>query len=117
MVTANKESLNAKAYINGKVNDMRKQIVKVPAEKARKQLIKNFREITSSDEYQENLNIVNRDADAIRKSLNPWERREKFGEAREDFYGPLYMWLTDKDIKELEKKNLQKRKSKHSLKR
>jgi hypothetical protein len=86
MIKANKTSLIAKAYINGKVNDMREKFREAPDEEAKKQLVETFRETTSSEEYKENLRIVNEDAKAVRKSLKPWERKEKFGEAKEDFY-------------------------------
>jgi hypothetical protein len=55
MTQANKKSIDAKVYINGKVNDMKEQFVKAPDEEARKQLVETFRETTSSDEYQEKL--------------------------------------------------------------
>ena len=41
MVKANKTSLDAKAYINWQVNDMREKINKAPDEEARRQLAEN----------------------------------------------------------------------------
>ena len=91
MLKANKKSIEAKAYINGNVNDMREQFVKAPDEEARKQLVETFRETTSSDEYQEKLGIVREDTDIVRKHA----RRKKgedltsqeFKDAKTEFYG------------------------------
>ena len=91
MVKTNKKSIEAKAYINGKVNDMREQFVKAPDEEARKQLVKTFREMTSSDEYQENLKVVQEDTDIIRKYVKRkkwWDiTSEEFKDAKTEFYG------------------------------
>jgi 23S rRNA-/tRNA-specific pseudouridylate synthase len=72
MAKANKKSLDAKAYINGQVNKFREDRRKTIDDVAKKQLVENFRETTSSEEYQEQLDIVHEDADVIRK-----ETREK----------------------------------------
>lgn len=103
MIKANKTSLIAKAYINGKVNDMREKFREAPDEEAKKQLVETFRETTSSEEYKENLRIVNEDAKAVRKSLKPWERKEKFGEAKEDFYWKLNLYFGSEDLEERKK--------------
>ena len=90
MVKANKKSIDAKAYINGKVNDMREQFVKAPDEEARKQLVKTFRETTSSDEYQEKLGIVREDTDIVRRHARrkKWEdlTSQEFKDAKIKFY-------------------------------
>lgn len=107
MIKANKKSLNAKAYISGKVNDMREQFCKAPDEEARKQLVETFRETISSDEYQENLRVVNEDAKTLRKSLKPWERTtENFEAKKEEFYWKLNAHLSDKELKELQGKDI-----------
>lgn len=96
---ANKKSLDAKAYINGKVNDMREQFVKVTDKWAKKQLVETFKKTTSSDEYQENLAIVNEDTDVIRKYAKRkkwWDiTSEEFKDAKTEFYGKdmnLNLW-------------------------
>lgn len=91
IVKASKKSIDAKAYINGKVNDMREKLIKAPDEEARKQLVENFREITSSEEYKEKLKIVNEDADMVRKDARMkkwWDIiSEEFKHAKTEFYG------------------------------
>lgn len=107
MTKANKQSLDAKVYINGKVNDMREQFKKTQDEWARKELIETFRETTSSDEYQEQLKIVNEDARSIRKWLNPWDRTpENFEKAKEDFYWKLNTYLSSEEIEEFSEKDM-----------
>ncbi len=91
MTQANKKSIDAKVYINGKVNDMKEQFVKAPDEEARKQLIETFRETTSSDEYQEKLWIVRDDTDIVRKHAKrkkgEWLTSQEFRDAKTEFYG------------------------------
>ena len=91
MAKANKKSLDAKRYINGKVNKFREERRKTSSEEARKQLIETFRETTSSDEYQENLKIVNEDVNIIRKDAKIkkwWDiTSEEFNDAKTEFYG------------------------------
>lgn len=91
MAKANKKSLDAKAYINAQVNEMREKINKDPDEEARKQLVENFRETTSSDEYKENLTVVQNDTDTIRKDAKRkkwWDiTSEEFKDAKTEFYG------------------------------
>ena len=67
MAKANKKSLNAKVYINDKVNEMRESSHKASDEKTREQLVETFKKTTSSDEYKDNLNVVHEDTKAIRK--------------------------------------------------
>ncbi len=99
MTKANKKSFEAKAYINGKVNDMREKLKKTPDNEARKQLADTFRETTSSDEYQEKLDIVNEDVSNIRKNAKMkkwWDiTPEEFKKAKAEFYGKdmdLHFW-------------------------
>ena len=99
MTKANKKSLDAKAYINAQVNEIREKIRKATDEETRRQLIENFNEMTSSDEYQRNLAIVQEDTDAIRKEARKrklWDiTSEEFEEAKTDFYGKdmdLHFW-------------------------
>ena len=91
MAKANKKSLDAKAYINAQVNEIREKIRKTPDEEARKQLAENFKETTSSEEYQENLAVVQEDTDIIReysKRKKWWDiTPEEFDAAKVDFYG------------------------------
>lgn len=91
MAKANKKSLDAKAYINGKVNKFREERRKTSGEEARRQLAENFKETTSTDEYQENLKVVHEDADAIRKETREKKWRditsEEFKDAKTEFYG------------------------------
>lgn len=91
MVKANKTSLDAKAYINWQVNDMREKINKASDEEARRQLAENFKETTSSEEYQENLAVVQKDTDTVReyaKRKKWWDiTPEEFDAAKVDFYG------------------------------
>lgn len=99
MTKANKKSLDAKSYINAQVNEMREKFSKATDEETRKQLIENFRETTSSDEYQKNLAVVQKDTDAIRNEARErkwWDiSSEEFEEAKIDFYGKnmdLHFW-------------------------
>lgn len=91
MAKANKKSLEAKAYINGKVNDMREQFHKASDEETRKQLVENFGETTSSEEYKKKLNVVNEDVAIIRKDAKRkkwWDvTTEEFKDAKTEFYG------------------------------
>ena len=91
MAKANKKSLDAKAYINGKVNKFREERRKTSSEEARRQLAENFRETTSTGEYQENLRVVREDSDVIRKYAKRrkwWDiKSEEFKDARTEFYG------------------------------
>ena len=79
MAKANKKSLDAKAYINGKVNKFREERRKTSGEEARRQLAENFKETTSTDEYQENLKVVREDSDAVRK----YAKRKKWWDVTE----------------------------------
>lgn len=91
MEKANKKSLDAKAYINAQVNEMREKFGKATDDEAKKQLIENFNELTSSDEYQENLAVVQEDTDIVReyaKRKKWWDiTPEEFDAAKVDFYG------------------------------
>ena len=91
MVKANQKSLGAKAYINSKVNDMRVKFRKAPGDEAKRQLVENFKEITSSEEYKENLGIVREDTDIIRRYARRkkwWDiTSEEFKKAKTEFYG------------------------------
>ncbi len=91
MAKANKKSLDAKAYINGQVNKFREDRRKTIDDVAKKQLVENFRETTSSEEYQEQLDIVHEDADVIRKETREKRWRditsEEFEDAKTEFYG------------------------------
>lgn len=91
MTLANKKSIDAKTYINSKVNDMREKFKNSPDEEVRKQLVETFRKTTSSDEYQENLKIVNEDANIIRKDAKMkkwWDiTSEEFNDIKTEFYG------------------------------
>lgn len=91
MAKANKKSLNAKVYINDKVNEMRESFHKASDEKTREQLIETFKKTTSSDEYKDNLNVVHEDTKAIRKDAKEtwWERltSEEFESTKTEFYG------------------------------
>lgn len=91
MTKVNKKSLEAKSYINCKVNDMREQFHKASDEETRKQLVENFRGTTSSEEYKENLKITHEDTDIIRKHAKRkkwWEiTPEEFKDAKTEFYG------------------------------
>ncbi len=88
---ANKKSLDSKAYINGQVNKFREECRKNTNEEARKQLAENFRKTISTEEYQENLKVVNEDADIIRKESKRkkwWDiTSEEFKDAKTEFYG------------------------------
>ena len=86
MAKVSKKSLEAKAYINGKVNDMREKFKEASDEEAKKQLLETFRETTSSDEYQENLKIVREDTETIRRD---WRKRTSIP-YRTKFYGGSY---------------------------
>lgn len=99
MAKINQKSLDAKAYINGKVSDMREKFTKAPNDGTKKQLVETFRETTSSDEYQENLAIVQKDTEAVRnyaKRQKWWDITSKeFKDARTEFYGKdmdLNLW-------------------------
>ena len=91
MVKANKKSLDAKAYINGQVNKFREERRKPSDEEARKQLAENFRKTTASDEYQEQLKIVNEDTNIVRKYARRkkwWDiTHEELKNAKTEFYG------------------------------
>jgi hypothetical protein len=66
-IKANKRSVDAKAYINAQINEIRERIRNAPDEETRQKLIETFNELTSSDEYQENLAVVQEDTDIIRE--------------------------------------------------
>lgn len=99
---ANEKSINAKAYINGKIDDMRQQLKWVDkatehlkwlagADKLlKKELLKNFREETASPEYQKNLKVVHDDTQIIReyaKQKKWWAISAKeFKDAKTEFY-------------------------------
>ena len=91
MAKAGKKSLDAKAYINAQVNEMRKKINKAPDEETRKQLVETFKETTASEKYQENLAVVQEDTDLIRKEARGrkwWDiTSEEFKDAKTEFYG------------------------------
>jgi len=107
MAKASKASLDAKGYINGKVNEMKEKFKKTQDESARKELIETFRETTSSDEYQKQLKIVNENAKSLRKWLNPWDRTpENFEKAKEDFYWKLNTYLSSEEIREFLEKDM-----------
>ena len=113
---ANKKSIDAKAYINSKLHDMREQfkwtdenlkwvdenLLKVINENLKwvdenlketlkKALIEAFRKDVASSEYQENLKIVREDSNIIREYL----KRKKWGaitpkefeDGKTEFYG------------------------------
>lgn len=90
-IKANKTSVDAKAYINAQVNEIREKIRKAPDEETRQKLIETFNELTSSDEYQENLAVVQEDTDIVRKYAKRrkwWDiTPEEFDAAKVDFYG------------------------------
>ena len=97
--SANEKSLNARAYINSHISDMREKFSKVTDEKVRWQLIETFNELTSSDEYQGNLAIVQEDIGAVRQYARRkkwWDiTPEEFNEAKAEFYGKdmdLNLW-------------------------
>lgn len=92
MAKANEKSINAKAYIKAQVDEMREKFSKATDEATRQKLIKTFKdEITSSDEYQDNLAVVMEDTDAIRKETRErkwWDiTLGEFEAAKTEFYG------------------------------
>ncbi len=99
---SNKKSVDAKAYINAKVDDMRKAFKW--ADKSEKQaLIDTFRADVSSPEYQENLKIVHDDSKVIREKLQIEKWRsitsEEFQTAKTKFYGQnMNLGKYDKDF-------------------
>lgn len=106
MASANKKSHDAKAYINAQVNEMREKFSKAHDGETREQLIENFNELTSSDEYQRNLSIVQDDTDVIRdyaRRKKWWDiTPEEFKDAKTEFYGKnmnLEFW---KDFEKLD---------------
>ena len=109
MARASKKSLNAKDYINRKVNNMRDAFENASDEETRKQLIETFRETTASDEYQENLKIVLEDAKMLRERLTPEQRTSKNLEiSKKHYYWPnkIDAYLSDRELNEFEKKDL-----------
>lgn len=103
MAKANKKSLDAKAYINGKVSEMREKRKKTTDESARKNLIETFRETTASDEYQEKLKIVHEDTKFLRGRYYGNISLEK---RKEEFYWKIRTYLTDKELTEFEKMDM-----------
>lgn len=87
---SNKKSVDAKAYINAKVNDMR-QAFKWADKSEKQALIDTFRADVSSPEYQENLQIVHDDSKIIREYLKRkkwWTiNSHEFKDGKTQFYG------------------------------
>ena len=91
MVKINKNSIDAKEYIIGKVMDMAIEFNKLTDDESKKQLIENLKKTTSSDEYKQNLAIVNEDSKIIRDYTRrkKWEdlTPQEFKDAINEFYG------------------------------